>query len=154
MIEGESEEELDQRTRELVNVFQNDLECEAIVEEDIGLGLFFNTLPLSYSPEADLSSQRYIRILRSDAVNFIPIFDSFRGLDRPLQLFLSRENNLVKFSLEENETCPPDTAYARRNWPVRSRSAADDPSCSRWYSVRKGRGDMRTETADWWTLTT
>ena len=37
-------------------------------------------------------------------MNFIPIFDSFKGLKNPLQLFLSRENNLVPFSLLDNET--------------------------------------------------
>ena len=61
-------------------------------------------MPLAYSPKSDYSTQRAIRVLRSDVIKFIPIFDSFRGLDRPLQLYLSRENNLVKFSLLENET--------------------------------------------------
>lgn len=103
-IEGENEDILDERTREIVNVFHNELECEVIVENDIGLGLCLNSLPLNYMPDSDMSAQRYIRILRSDAVNFVPLFDSFRGLKNPLQLFLSRENNLVPFSLTENET--------------------------------------------------
>lgn len=104
ILDGETEEILDRRSRELINVFQNDLECEVIVEDDIGLGLCFNSLPLAYSPKADLSAQRFIRILRSDAVNFVPVFDSFQGLKNPLQLYLSRENNLIRFSLTENET--------------------------------------------------
>jgi len=37
-------------------------------------------------------------------VNFVPIFDSFRGLKEPLAIYLSRESNLVAFSLLENET--------------------------------------------------
>ena len=53
IIEGETEEILDQRTRELVNIFHNRLECEVIVEDEIGLGLALNTLPLNYSSEAD-----------------------------------------------------------------------------------------------------
>lgn len=104
ILEGESDEILDARIREVLNVFHNDLECETILEEDIGLGLCLNSLPLAYSPKADYSTQRAIRILRSDVTKFVPIFDSFRGLNRPLQLYLSRENNLVKFSLTENET--------------------------------------------------
>ena len=104
IIEGETEEILDSRVREVVNIFNNDLQCETILEEHIGLGLCLNALPLNYSPRADHSTQRNIRILRSDAVNFLPVFDSFRGLKRPLQLFLSRENNLVPFCLLENET--------------------------------------------------
>ena len=104
IIEGESDEILEERTRAICNIFHNNLECEVISESDIGLGLCLNTLPLCYSQDTDLSSQRYIRILRSDAVNFLPIFDSFRGLNDPLAVYLSRENNLVPFSLLENET--------------------------------------------------
>ena len=104
ILEGETEEILDQRTRELVNIFHNDLECEVIVEEEIGLGLALNSLPLNYSPEADYSTQRYIRILQNDAVMFLPFFDSFRGLSHPLQIYLSREKNLINFNLLENET--------------------------------------------------
>lgn len=104
IVEGESDEMLESRVREIVNVFHNDLECETILEDDIGLGLCLNSLPLNYNPKSDYSTKRAIRILRSDATKFVPIFDSFRGLGKPLQLYLSRENNLVKFSLLENET--------------------------------------------------
>lgn len=103
-IEGQTDEELEARTRDVLNVFHNRLECEAIVEKDIGAALALNSLPLFYTPASDLSSRRYIRVLRSDAVMFLPIFDSFSGLQKPLQLYLSREGNLVKFSLLENET--------------------------------------------------
>lgn len=104
IVDGESEAELDHKTRAIVSVFHQDLECEAIKESDIGLGLCLNSLPLCYSPKADFSAQRFIRILRSDAVKFLPVFDSFRGLTQPDQLYLSRERNLVRFSLLENET--------------------------------------------------
>ena len=104
VVEGESDEELDEKTRRVINIFHNQLECESIVDEDIGLGLYLNTLPLNYLPQADSSTQRYIRILRSDAIQFVPIFDSFRGLTVPNQVYLSREGNVVPFSLLENET--------------------------------------------------
>ena len=104
IVEGETDEILERRVREVVNVFHNDLDCETILEEDIGLGLCLNSLPLNYSPKSDYSAQRNIRILRSDATKFVPVFDSFRGMKRPLQFFLSREKNLVPFSLLENET--------------------------------------------------
>ena len=104
IVDGETDEELDRKTREIVSVFHNELECEVITEADIGLGLCLNSLPLCYSPRSDLSAQRFIRILKSDAVKFLPVFDSFRGLENPLQLYLSREGNLTKFSLLENET--------------------------------------------------
>lgn len=98
VVEGENDEELSRRVREIVNVFHNELECEVIVDEDIGFGLCLNTLPLMYSPESDFSTQRFIKILDSEVLNFIPIFDSYRGTDDPLQVFLSRENNLVPYS--------------------------------------------------------
>jgi len=104
ILEAESDEILESRIRQVVNVFHNDLECETIVEEDIGLGLCLNSLPLNYMPRSDHSAQRFIRVLRSDATKFIPVFDSFRGLKNPLQVYLSRENNLVSFNLLENET--------------------------------------------------
>lgn len=104
IIEGETDEQLESRVRDVVNVFHNDLECETIQEDDIGLGLCLNSLPLNYNPKSDYSTKRAIRILRSDATKFVPVFDSFRGLGKPLQLYLSRENSLVKFSLLENET--------------------------------------------------
>ena len=103
-IEGETDEELEARTRDVLSIFHNRLDCEAIVENDIGGALALNSLPLFYSPQSDLSARRYIRVLRSDAVMFVPVFDSFRGLSSPLQLYLSREGNPVKFSLFENET--------------------------------------------------
>jgi len=104
IVEAETDEELDERTRKICHVFHNKLECEVIEEDDIGLGLCLNSLPLNYTPDSDFSTKRSIRILRSDAIKFAPIFDSFRGLKSPNSIFLSRENNLVPFSLTENET--------------------------------------------------
>lgn len=104
IIEGETEEELNDREQRICHIFNNQLDCEVIKDDEIGLGLALNSLPLCYSPDADFSSQRAIRILRSDAIKFLPIFDSFRGTKNPLSLFLSRENNLTPLSLLENET--------------------------------------------------
>ena len=103
-IDGKTSEDLDRKTREILNVFQNQLEAEAIVEEDIGAALALTSLPLFYDPRSDLSARRFIKILRSDATKFLPVFNSFSGLNDPVQLYLSRERNLVKFSLLENET--------------------------------------------------
>jgi len=103
-VEGSTDEQLEARVREVVNLFHNSLECETVLEDDIGLGLCLNTLPLNYIAKSDYSSQRFIRILRSDLVNFVPIFDSFRGTKKPLGLYLSRERNLVRFSTLENQT--------------------------------------------------
>ena len=101
VVEGETEEELSSRVRDIVNVFHRDLEAEVLVDENIGLGLCLNSLPLMYSPESDVSTQRHIKILDSEVLNFIPIFDSYRGSDDPLQLYLSRENNVVGYSFTD-----------------------------------------------------
>lgn len=106
IVEGSSDEELSKRVRDTVNVFQNDLECEVIVDDDIGFGLCLNSLPLMYSAESDHSTQRYIKILDSEVLNFLPIFDSYKGSGDPLQIFLSRENNIVPFShVDSSRTC-------------------------------------------------
>ncbi len=104
IINAEDEDTLDERVRKIANIFNSELECEVIEEDEIGLGLFLNSLPLNYTPKTDLSAQRYIRILQSDAQCFLPIYDSFRGLDKLNQLYLSRENNLLGFSLTANQT--------------------------------------------------
>jgi hypothetical protein len=102
IVEGETEEILNQRTRAITSVFHNDLECEVIREEMIGFGLCLNSLPLFYSPSSDHSSQRFVRIMNKDATKLLPVFDSYSGMDNPLQIFLSRENNLVRFSWASN----------------------------------------------------
>lgn len=102
IVEAESEEILSSRVRAITSVFHNDLECEVIREEMIGLGLCLNALPLFYTPASDHSSQRFIRIMNKDATKLLPIFDSYRGMENPLQLFLSRENNLVRFNWAAN----------------------------------------------------
>ncbi len=102
LLEGSSDEELDIQTKECLVRFQQRLECEALVETDIGFGLWLNALPLNYHPIADYTSKRSIRILSSDIVHFCPVFDSYRGC-QPSQaqsLFLSRENGLVPFGLK------------------------------------------------------
>jgi len=104
IIEGQDEDDLDEKERKIANIFNNKLESEVISDKDIGLGLYFNSLPLFYTPEADLSASRFIRILKSDAVKFLPIFDSFRGFENGIQLYTSRENNLTLFSLILNAT--------------------------------------------------
>jgi type IV secretory pathway VirB4 component len=102
LVEGASEEELDIQTKECLVRFQRRLECEALVENEIGFGLWLNALPLNYHPIADYTSKRSIRILASDIVYFCPVFDSFRGSSpaSAQSLFLSREDGLVPFGLK------------------------------------------------------
>lgn len=99
MIEGETPDALELRTQECLARFQQRLECEAIVEKEIGFGLWLNSLPLQYHPIADYTAQRSVRILASDVVHFCPVFDSYRGFSSGTSLFLSREAGLVPFSL-------------------------------------------------------
>lgn len=105
VIEGETEDVLDQRSRALTAIFHNDLECEVVYENDIGFGLCLNSLPLFHSPAADHSSQRYIPILAKDAAFLLPVFDSFRGHPKGgLQVLMSRENALAPHTSFGNET--------------------------------------------------
>jgi hypothetical protein len=95
-----STEELERRTKETLARFQQKLECEAIVEKEIGFGLWLNSLPLNYHPIADATTKRTVRILASDIILFSPVFDTFRGTDDAQSLFYSRENGVVPFSLK------------------------------------------------------
>ena len=102
LIEGDSQDDLDQRTQECLARFQQRLECEALVEKEIGFGLWLNSLPLQYHPITDYTAQRGVKILASDIVHFCPVFDTFRGCPMVAgggSLFLSRENGIVPFSL-------------------------------------------------------
>ena len=68
IVEGSNEEELDSREKEICHIFNHELEAEIIKEDSIGLGLAINSLPLCYTPDADYSTKRAIKIFRSDAV--------------------------------------------------------------------------------------
>ncbi|MBC85741.1 MAG: hypothetical protein CL677_01070 [Bdellovibrionaceae bacterium] len=103
-IEGSTDEILEDRIRRVTSFLQRDLDCDTILEEEIGLGMYLSSLPLFYTPDIDKSAERYIPLLEKEAVSLLPVFDSFRGTKNPVQLFLSRENNLIPFSLFENET--------------------------------------------------
>jgi type IV secretory pathway VirB4 component len=104
ILSGKDEEVIAQRIRRLKSAFATSLDCELIEETDIGFGLFLQTLPMGYSPDVDLSARRFIRMLRSDAAQFLPLFDSFRGLKSTDQVYVSREKNVVPFGLLGNET--------------------------------------------------
>lgn len=104
IVDGKTSEEVEDRCRQLKQIFTNQLDCELIDEDQIGLGLCLNTLPLNYTPDSDYSTRRGIRILRSDLANFIPIYDSCQPLGSATSIYLSRENSLVPFSLLGNET--------------------------------------------------
>ncbi|MEK7692115.1 MAG: TraC family protein, partial [Bdellovibrionota bacterium] len=99
ILEAEADEELETRSHRVLALFRDRLESEAIVEDTIGMGLWLSSLPFNYHPIADYTSQRAVRLLRSDLAHFCPVFDSFRGLPEKQSVFLSRESNLVGFSL-------------------------------------------------------
>lgn len=101
LLEGSNDEDLDRQTKECLARFQRHLECEAIVESEIGLGLWLNALPLNYHPITDWTTKRGVRILASDVVHFCPVFDSFRGTAGTAQsVFVSREKGVVPFHLK------------------------------------------------------
>jgi type IV secretory pathway VirB4 component len=100
VLEADSDEKLDLYTKECLARFQGRLECEAIVESDVGLGLWMNTLPLAYHPIVNYSARRAVRILASDVVHFLPVFDTFTGTPNCQSLFVSREGGAVPFRLK------------------------------------------------------
>lgn len=103
-LRANSAEELAMRERKLSEVFTKKIGMGLAKEDKIGFGLGLNSLPLFHTPLADVSSERYLRVHKSDALQFLPVFSSNRGLREPLSLHRSRENNLIHFNLFENET--------------------------------------------------
>lgn len=104
-VEGESEKEVFERANKVAAFAVEAFDCNAIIESEIGFDLLRNSLPLHYDPSSERGTQRHIPLHRSEIINFLPIFDSFRGTKKPLQVFRSREGNLVPFSAVEGETC-------------------------------------------------
>ncbi|CAM6053769.1 unnamed protein product [Sphagnum tenellum] len=104
-LESDDKDELDGMTQDALAEFRGSLDCDAIVEKEIGLGLWLNALPLNYHPISDYATRRAIRILKSDLIHFLPVFGPFRGWptnpSTPAQsLFFAREGGLIPFNIK------------------------------------------------------
>jgi hypothetical protein len=104
-VEGANEQEAVKRAHAVQAFAVESFDCNAIIESEIGFDLLRNSLPLHYDARSEWGTQRHVPLHRSEVINFLPIFDSFRGTNRPLQIFESREGNLVPMSAIEAQTC-------------------------------------------------
>lgn len=103
-VYGETEELLTDRVSKVMALAIEGFDCNAIIENEIGFDLLRSGLPLHYDPKSEWGTQRHIPLHRSEVINFLPIFDSFRGTRKSLQMFRSRDYNIVPFSTIEGET--------------------------------------------------
>lgn len=103
-VYGETEQQLMDRTNKVSAFAIEAFDCNTIIETEIGFDLLRSSLPLHFDPKSEWGTQRHIPLHRSEIVNFLPIFDSFQGTKRSLQLFRSRDRNIVPFSAVEGQT--------------------------------------------------
>ncbi len=103
-VYGETEQQLIDRTNKVSAFAIEAFDCNSIIETEIGFDLLRSGLPLHFDPKSEWGTQRHIPLHRSEIVNFLPIFDSFQGTKKSLQLFRSRDRNLVPFSAIEGQT--------------------------------------------------
>lgn len=98
VIYGKTQEEVEDRSRKLANLFQDQFGTAAVPEKTVGFGQIICSLPLTFDHQIQNSMQRQYTMYRRDMVNLLPVFDSFKGTKDHLQLFTSRENSPVLFS--------------------------------------------------------
>jgi hypothetical protein len=103
-VSGDSEQEVLARANKVCALAIEAFNCNSIVEDEIGFDLLRSSLPLHYDPKSEWGTQRHIPLHQSEIINFIPIFDSFRGTRVPLQVYRSREGNLLPISATEGQT--------------------------------------------------
>lgn len=103
-VYGENEQQLIDRTNKVSAFAIEAFDCNTIIESEIGFDLLRSGLPLHYDPKSEWGTQRHIPLHRSEIVNFLPIFDSFQGTKNALQVFRSRDRNVIPFSAVEGLT--------------------------------------------------
>lgn len=103
-VYGESVQELNERANKVSTFVVEAFDCNSIIESEIGFDILRAGLPLHFDPKSEWGTQRHIPLHRSEIINFLPIFDSFKGTENPLQIYRSRDSNLVPFSTVEGQT--------------------------------------------------
>ena len=103
-VYAETEQQLRDRSNKVSAFAIEAFDCNTIIEDEIGFDLLRSGLPLHYDPKSEWGTQRHIPLHRSEIVNFLPIFDSFNGTELPLQIYRSRDQNIVPISMVEGLT--------------------------------------------------
>lgn len=75
-----------------------------IIEEDSGLDILLNSLPLYFDEKCEWGSQRFIPLHQSEVVCFLPIFGSYLGDKDFLQIYETREGSVFGFSPLSSKT--------------------------------------------------
>ncbi|MCB9086007.1 MAG: hypothetical protein H6624_16810 [Bdellovibrionaceae bacterium] len=98
IVEGGTEEEVENRANEVIRLAIEKFDAHCVIEEDIGLALWYSTLPFCYTPKNDALFQRSFPVMSRDLLALLPVFDSCKGFGDFMQIFQSREGNLLNFS--------------------------------------------------------
>lgn len=102
LVEAENEQILEDYINEIKKVCIEKFDCFCTVEEDMGLAIWWDSLPFNYKLQSDLTYQRAYPLLSNDITYFVPIYDSCGKIgSRSLQVLQSREGNLTSLNLFE-----------------------------------------------------
>lgn len=98
-LNGKTVAEIEEMANELKKIADDKFEAFLIEEEDIGLSMWWDTIPFQYKPHHDGVFQRSFPLLTNDLLKLIPVYDSGRGDGVPFQLLQTREGNIAPLSL-------------------------------------------------------
>ncbi len=101
---GRTEEEATKRANAVVALGVEKFKCNGIIEDDCGLDIFLNSLPLYFDEKCEWGSQRFIPLHRSEVLCFLPVFGSYLGDQDSLQVYETRESSVFGFSPLSSKT--------------------------------------------------
>lgn len=82
------------------------LGVEMIEEDDLGLNIYLQSLPMMYHPESDKGLKRAFTMMSSNVADMLPLYGSYQGTATPEVLLQNRRGELVFFSPFDSEVAP------------------------------------------------
>lgn len=101
---GQNQEEVEKRANIVLALAAEKFKANGICEEDCGLDILLNSLPLYFSEKCEWGSQRFIPLHKTEVSCFLPVFGSFLGDEEKLQFYETREGNVFGFSPLSSKT--------------------------------------------------
>lgn len=103
-VYAQTQEEAMRRANIALALGVEKFKANGIIEEDSGLDLLLNSLPLYFDEKCEWGSQRFIPLHKSEVACFLPIFGSYQGDKDFLQIYETREGSVFSFSPLSSKT--------------------------------------------------
>ncbi|MAV90479.1 MAG: hypothetical protein CL676_03595 [Bdellovibrionaceae bacterium] len=101
---GKTKEEAEKRANYVLGLGVEKFKCNGIIENDCGLDIFLNSLPLCFDSKGEWGTQRFIPLHKAEVACFLPVFGSFSGDKDSLQLLENREGGFFGISPLSSQT--------------------------------------------------